>query len=184
MYYLLNGEGWLTAPDVVKGPWTPAQTLPPSIYSLPASANWAEARKHLPGKPAKSAPTVFTTTEPAEMILTDGPPTYLPVNGTRLLHVNNTSSLLFLNTGDGKLYFLVAGRWFRGGSLKGPWSAASADLPLDFAQIADNDPMAFVKANVPGTRPAQDAVLLASIPTSTGWNTAKSQGAVAKFLMF
>ncbi len=170
VYYLLDGEGWLTAPDVVKGPWTPAQTLPPSIYSLPASANWVEARKHLPVKPAKSAPTVFTTTEPAEMILTEGPPTYLPVNGTRLLHVNNTSSLLFLNTGDGKLYFLVAGRWFRGGSLGGPWSAASADLPPDFAQIPDNDPMAFVKANVPGTRQAQDAVLLASIPTSTTVN--------------
>ena len=44
MYYLLNGDGWLAAPDVLKGPWTPAQTLPPSIYSLPANANWAEAR--------------------------------------------------------------------------------------------------------------------------------------------
>ncbi len=167
MYYLLNGDGWLSSPDVLHGPWTPAQALPPSFYSLPASEHWAEARKHLPGNPAKSAPTVFATTEPAEMILTDGPPTYLPVNGTRLLHVNNTSSLLFLNTGDGKLYFLVAGRWFRGGSLNGPWTAASADLPPDFAQIPDNDPMAFVKANVPGTRQAQDAVLLASIPTTT-----------------
>ncbi len=167
MYYLLNGDGWLSSPDVLHGPWTPAQALPPSFYSLPASEHWAEARKHLPGNPAKSAPTVFATTEPAEMILTDGPPTYLPVNGTRLLHVNNTSSLLFLNTGDGKLYFLVAGRWFRGGSLNGPWAAASADLPPDFAQIPDNDPMAFVKANVPGTRQAQDAVLLASIPTTT-----------------
>lgn len=170
MYYLLNGEGWLTTPDVLKGPWMPAQTLPPSIYSLPANETWAEARKHLPGKPATAAPTVFATTEPAELILTDGPPTYLPVNGTRLLHVNNTPSLLFLNTSDGKLYFLVAGRWFRGGSLNGPWTAASADLPPDFAQIPDNDPMAFVKANVPGTRQAQDAVLLASIPTTTTVN--------------
>jgi hypothetical protein len=167
MYYLLNGDGWLTTSDVLKGPWVPAQTLPPSLYSLPALEYWAEARRHLPGKPARVAPTVFVTTQPAEMILTEGPPTYLPVNGTRLLHVNNTTSVLFLNTGDGKLYFLVAGRWFRGGSLNGPWSAASADLPPDFAQIPDNDPMAFVKANVPGTRQAQDAILLASIPTTT-----------------
>jgi hypothetical protein len=27
--------------------------------------------------------------------------------------VNNTTSVLFLHSGDGKLYFLVAGRWFR-----------------------------------------------------------------------
>ncbi len=34
-------------------------------------------------------------------------------------------------------------------------------------QIPDDDPAAFVKASVPGTREAQDAVLLASIPSST-----------------
>jgi hypothetical protein len=169
-YYLLNGEGWLTAPDVLKGPWTPAKTLPPSIYSLPANENWAEARKRLPGKPAKVAPTVFVTTEPAEMILTDGPPTYLPVRGTKLLRVNNTASVLFLHNGDGKLYFLVAGRWFRGGSLDGPWSAASMDLPAEFTQIPDDDPAAFVKSSVPGTREAKDAVLLASIPSTTTVN--------------
>jgi len=169
-YFLLNGEGWLTTTDVTKGPWVPAQTLPPSIYSLPANDNWAEARRRLPGKPAKVTPSVFVTTEPAEMILTDGAPSYLPVRGTRLLRVNNTASVLFLHTGDGKLYFLVAGRWFRGGSLSGPWSAASKDLPPDFAQIPADDAAAFVKASVPGTREAKDAVLLASIPTTTTVN--------------
>ena len=169
-YYLLNGNGWLTAPDVLKGPWTPAKTPPPSIYSLPANENWAEARKHLPGKPAKLAPTVFASTEPAELILTEGPPSYAPVSGTKLLRIANTRNTLFLHTGDGKLYFLVAGRWFRGGSLNGPWSAASTDLPADFAQIPDTDPAAFVKAAVPGTRDAKDAVLLASIPSTTTVN--------------
>lgn len=166
-YYLLHGEGWLSAPDVLKGPWIPARVLPPSIDSLPANENWAEARKRMPGKPAKVAPTVFVTTQPAEMILTDGPPSYMPVRGTRLLRANNTDSVLFLHTGDGKLYFLVAGRWFRGDSLNGPWSAASTSLPPDFAQIPDSDPAAFVRASVPGTREAQDAVLLASIPSTT-----------------
>jgi hypothetical protein len=169
-YYLLNGEGWLTTPDLFKGPWTPATTLPSSLYTLPPNANWAEARSHLPGKAPKLAPTVFATTEPAEMILTDGPITYRPIPTTRLLQVNNTASVLFLDTADGKLYFLVAGRWFRASSLQGPWSAASANLPADFAQIPANDPAAFVKACVPGTREASDAVLLASIPTTTAVN--------------
>lgn len=169
-YFLLNGDGWLTTGDVLNGPWKAAPELPGSLYKLPADDNWAEARQHLPGKAAKVAPVVFVSTTPAELILTDGPPTFMPVQGTRLMHVNNTQSILFLHTGDGKLYFLVAGRWFRGGSLNGPWSAASADLPPDFAQIPDSDPMAFVKASVPGTRDAQDAVLLASIPTTTAVN--------------
>lgn len=166
-YYLLNGEGWLTAPDVLKGPWVPTRTLPPSLYSLPDSENWAEARKRLPGKLARVSPIVFVTTEPAELILTDGAPSYRPVQGTRLLRANNTDSVLFLHSGDGKLYYLVAGRWFRGGGLDGPWSAASQDLPADFALIPDQDPSAFVKASVPGTREAKDAVLLASIPSTT-----------------
>lgn len=170
LYYLLNGDGWLSAPDVLKGPWTPAKSVPPSFYSLPNTENWAEARKCLPGNAAKRAPTVFATTEPAELILTDGTPSYMPVRGTKLLRVNNTESVLFLHSGDSKLYFLVAGRWFRGDSLNGPWTAASKDLPSDFAQIPDNDPAAFVKASVPGTREAQDAVLLASIPTTTTVN--------------
>jgi hypothetical protein len=169
-YYLVNGEGWLSTPDMLKGPWTPASVLPASIYTLPANDNWAEARKRLPGKAAKVAPTVFVTTQPAEMILTDGPPSYLPVRGTKLLRVDNTASVLFLHTGDGKLYFLVAGRWFRGSSVNGPWSAASQNLPADFALIPDDDPAAFVKATVPGTRAAQDAVLLASIPSTTTVN--------------
>lgn len=167
LYYLLNGDNWLNAPDVLKGPWTPARTVPPSFYSLPNTENWAEVRKFLHGKPAKKAPRVFATTEPSELIVTDGALSYMPVRGTKLLRANNTESVLFLHSGDGKLYFLVAGRWFRGDSLDGPWSAASKDLPVDFRQIPDDNPAAYVKASVPGTREAQDAVLLASVPTTT-----------------
>ena len=163
-FYLLNGEGWLTAPDLLQGPWSSAQALPASIESLPSDENWAEARKHLPGKPLKRVPTVFTTTKPAEMILVDGPPNYTTVAGTKLRRVSNTASVLFLHTGENKMYFLVAGRWFRADGLMGPWSVASKDLPADFAQIPDGDPSAFVKASVPGTAEAKDAVLLASIP--------------------
>lgn len=166
-YYLLDEAGWLISPDMVKGPWKAAPGVPASFNSLPEDGNWAEVRQRMPGKPVKDVPTVFVSTSPAELILTDGPPTYTPVRGTQLLRVNNTESVLFLHSGDGKLYFLVAGRWFRGGSLNGPWSAASADLPADFAKIPDDDPDAFVKASVPGTYEAQDAVLLASIPTTT-----------------
>src|SRR5262249_33692767 len=57
--------------------------------------------------------------------------------------------------------------WFRAASLDGPWLAASKDLPPDFARIPDSDPAAFVKASVPGTREASDAVLLASVPSTT-----------------
>ena len=168
-YFLLNQDNWLAAP-AVNGPWTPAQDLPPSLYSLPAHDNWANVRQNLPGKRAKVVPVVFVSTQPAELIVTQGDPSYGPISGTRLMRVVDSDSVLFLNSGDGKFYFLVAGRWFRAASLDGAWSAASSDLPADFARIPDSDPAAFVKASVPGTREAKDAVLLASVPTTTTIN--------------
>jgi len=166
-YFLLNSESWLTTPDVVKGPWTPAGPLPASFSSLPANDNWAEVRRRIPGKSITDAPKVFMTTQPAELIVTKGDPTYDPIDGTKLLRVTNTDSVLFLHTGQKTFYLLVAGRWFRASQLSGPWAAASKDLPADFAHIPSDDPAAFVKASVPGTREAKDAVLLASVPMTT-----------------
>lgn len=166
-YYLLNNDNWLTTTDVLKGPWKPATDLPAGLSSLPADENWADVRRQIPGKRVTNPPLVLVSTEPAELILTQGEPSYSPIPGTKLLRVANTDSALFLNSGDNKHYFLAAGRWFRAASLDGPWSAASSDLPADFAKIPDNDPAAFVKASVPGTTEAKDAVLLASIPSTT-----------------
>jgi hypothetical protein len=111
-------------------------------------------------------PVVFTATEPAEIILTNGAPTFSPIPSTKLLQVRNTDSTLFKDSGDNQFYYLVAGRWFRAASLEGPWSAATTDLPADFGQIPDDNPAAYVKASVPGTRDAEDALLYASIPTT------------------
>jgi hypothetical protein len=166
-YYLLNQESWLTTKDMVSGPWASTATLPAGLSSLPNDDNWANVRKQIPGKPDTNPPDVFVSKEPAELIVTQGEPTYTPIPGTKLLRMTNTDTVMFLNSGDGGYYFLTAGRWFRAASLDGPWSTASNDLPADFSKIPDNDPSAFVKASVPGTTDAKDAVLLASIPITT-----------------
>lgn len=170
-YYLLNNDSWLSAADP-KGPWTTAPQLPQSLSSLPEGESWNRIRQNIPGKPAGIAPMVFVSSAPAEIIVTQGDPTYTPIPGTDLLRVDNTDSVLFRDTADGKLYFLTAGRWFGAASLEGPWAAASKDLPADFARIPDSDPSSVVKASVPGTRDARDAVMLASIPTTTTVSTA------------
>lgn len=166
-YYLLNGTSWLTTTDPLKGPWTGVKRLPAALSSLPENDNWTDVRKNVPGKSAKDVPVVFVTTEPAEMILTKGEPSYSPIPGTRLMRVTNSESVLFLHSGEGQYYLLAAGRWFRTKTLDGPWSAASTDLPTDFAKIPDDNASAFVRASVPGTRDAKDAVMLASVPTTT-----------------
>jgi hypothetical protein len=163
-YYLLNGESWLTSSDPLKQPWTPTRALPRELSRLPADANWEDVRRNIPGKSVAAAPAVFVTTQPAELITTDGDPRYQPIQGTKLLYATNTDDPFFMHTGDQNFYFLVAGRWFRAKSLAGPWTAATKDLPPDFALIPEDHPMEYVLASVPGTEQAKDAVLLATIP--------------------
>jgi hypothetical protein len=163
-YYLLDGSSWLTSPDPLKGPWTAATALPAEFSQLPAGANWDEVLKNLPGQPFQTVPAVLTSTEPAELILTNGPADYTPIPGTRLMYVSNPEMPLFLDLIDGNYYYLVAGRWFRAKDLTGPWSPASADLPAEFAKIPADSPLSYVLASVPKTQEAEDAVLLASVP--------------------
>ena len=161
--YLLNGEGWIVTGDLEKGPWETASTIPSDLWKLPADKNWEDVRGQLPGKQLP-APKVIFSTEPAELIVFDGRPTYESIPGTRLSFLSNTTSSVFFDDRDGKYYFLASGRWFRSDRLEGPWSAATEDLPKDFAKIPRDHAKAEVLASVPGTPEAADAVLLAQVP--------------------
>jgi len=165
-YYMLNGDTWLTTPDLQKGPWTSTKVLPNDLLTLPNDANWDDVRRSFNNPGEKPAPRVIVSYEPAELIVTKGEPAYTPIAGTNLMYVSNTESPLFLHTWERNYYLLSSGRWFRAKSLAGPWGAASADLPGDFQQIPADSPAAYVRASVPGTEEARDAVLIASMPTT------------------
>lgn len=162
-YYLLNNGSWMSAPDPVAGPWTAATSLPADFANLPKDG-WEEVHKNMPLKPAASVPTVFASTQPAELIVTQGPPSYTPISGTSLMYVNNPTMTVFYDVSNSNYYFLVAGRWFSAPTLNGPWAAASASLPPDFARIPPSSPLGYVLVSVPGSQQAQDAILLASVP--------------------
>ena len=171
-YYLRNNDAWLKAADV-KGPWSPAGTLPESFRKLPAEdENWKEVRSSLPGKPiaASAVPKVFTSVRPAELILTAGEPKYVPVQGTSLVWVSNTESDVFRAGAAGATYYLVAGRWFTASDFAGPWSFATPSLPADFKKIPLEHPRSRVLASVPGTDRAAEAVLLAQVPQTARVN--------------
>src|SRR5688500_2537129 len=78
-FYLLKGDSWLMISDLLTGTWSAANKLPSSINSLPKDQNWAEVSQHVPGKPMTRVPTVFVTTNSAELIIIDGPPRYTPI---------------------------------------------------------------------------------------------------------
>lgn len=167
-WYFLNNGIWLAA-AAATGPYKPVGRLPAAFSALPETADFADIRRYVPAHPPKSAdlvPTVFASTQPAEIIVTAGPPKFVPVPGTGLQRVENTESTLFFDPAQGRFYVLFSGRWFSAGGLAGPWAFASDRLPPDFAMIPPDSPDGAVLPSVPGTVAAQEAVLKAQIPTT------------------
>jgi hypothetical protein len=164
-YYLRQERTWLIAPGPT-GPWSPAGSLPESFWNIPDDDNWTEVQESLPGEEINpvDVPRVLVATGPTELILIDGEPQTAVIPDTQLLWVTNTEADLFLHTGESQYYFLAAGRWLRSGTLDGPWTLAGVDLPEAFAAIPTDHPRAYVRASVPGTPEAQEAVMLAQIP--------------------
>jgi hypothetical protein len=171
--YLRHNDSWLQA-AAITGPWTAvAGQLPGSFSKLPADENWKEVKAAVPGRRlnAKTAPRVFVSTQPAELIVLDGPIRYTPVESApNLLWVSNTEADLFRMGKAGDFYFLVAGRWFKAASLDGPWVFATPTLPQDFKRIPIEHPRSRVLASVPGTPQATEAVLLAMLPRTARVN--------------
>lgn len=177
-YYLAYQKGWLKAKDL-KGPWQPTQELPKDMEKLPADQMWGEVKKMVPAPaPSGAVPQVFFSSLPAELILTNGAPVYSKIPGTQLLYVSNTENDVFLDNSTKQLYLLLSGRWFRGQSPEGPWTYAGNDLPADFAKIPPNSPKGAVLASVPGTIQAEDAVMLAQIPTTAVINKKEAEAKV------
>lgn len=166
-YYLFAGQVWMTANNL-KGPWKRAAALPKDMNRLPRIPAWKDLKKVIPPPKVQKAvvPSVYYSTKPADMILFDGPPVYAPIPDTQLVYATNTESPVFVYGARNQVYFLTAGRWFSAQNIYGPWKFATPNLPPDFAKIPPDSPAGSVLASVPGTSEAEDAVLIAQIPTT------------------
>jgi hypothetical protein len=167
-WYLLNNHVWLSGPGA-SGPYTPVGQLPSAFQRLANNSNFPNIRNAIPAIPPKSTeqvPTVFVSTEPADIIVTQGAPQLAPVPGTGLKRVTNTPNALFFDAAQSRYYVLLSGRWFAAPDLNGPWQFATDRLPPDFVLISPDGSSGAVLASVPGTVQAQEAVLRAQIPTT------------------
>ena len=176
-YYLQDDSSWLQASNV-NGPWQPAGTLPASLQGLPATSEWSDVSKNIPGQPwaPSQVPQVFVTSKPAELITLQGPAQLQPIPGTALSWVTNTDSDIFFYAPTSQWYFLVSGRWFSAPSLaNGPWTYATPNLPADFANIPSDSPRAAVLSSVPGTPEANQAVAQAQMPHKADVNIATTK---------
>jgi len=174
-YYLHVYDGWLTATSLA-GPWTLAAMGPlerAAADRVAQSLAKAGTVDLLDGGPkaspkpslADGVPTIFTPTVPSELIVFKGQPDFVPIVGTGLLWASNTTSDVLVDTATNAYYALLAGHWFRGPGLAGPWTfVASNALPAEFAKIPAHSLAGAVLPTVAGTPQAQAAVIENSIP--------------------
>jgi hypothetical protein len=160
----LNG-GWTVAASVPKGADAIAKDLSQkNVVDLMTGPPTSDKPPKTPSLKS-SAPTIVVATQPTELIVTQGVPEWVPLDGTQLLYLKNTTANVFKDLNDQQTYVLSSGRWFRAAQFTGPWTyVAGTALPPDFAKIPDDSPKENVKAAVPGTEQAAEAVIATQIP--------------------
>ena len=167
-FFLRVAGYWATAPGL-QGPWSIAYQAQPVFDQIKQQASHQGGVDLLddddkPG-PYGVLPDIFVSGVPAELLQTDGEPQYAPIQGTRLLYVQNTASDIFFDTADREFYVLVSGRWFHARGVNGPWAYVdSAQLPQDFRRIPEQHVKGAVLVSIAGTPQAEEAMIANSIP--------------------
>lgn len=171
-YYLNAARGVWYQADRALGPYRFEASPPAGIVAMvkPDEAVPAESAAgtagQAPAEPvtAANAPEIVVATEPAELIVTEGPAAFVPLVDD-LLVLQNSEDDVFMHLGSQQYYIVLAGRWYRAKSLNGPWAWQAADqLPPAFADIPQTSDQADSRVYVAGTPEAEEAVLDAQLP--------------------
>ncbi|PWT95442.1 MAG: hypothetical protein C5B52_17795 [Bacteroidetes bacterium] len=164
-FYLYGGKHWYKAPGAT-GPYSMTTNVPSDLNRLESKIN--DAAKNQSTSKEQNDYTisdVIVSTEPAELIQSNGEADFAPIEGTNLLYVKNSDNDIFMDISSQQYYVLLSGRWYKARNLSGKWQFTASDkLPADFAKIPEGSPKDNVLASVAGTLPAKDAVLNAQVP--------------------
>lgn len=170
-YFLNAAKGAWYRASFATGPYRFDSSPPGDIVKMVEDAEAQAAVETRPEDVAErepvtaaNAPEIVVTTQPAELIVTDGPADFVPLVDD-LLVLKNSDDDVFMDVGEQKYYIVLAGRWYRADSLDGPWEFRAADaLPSAFAEIPIDSDQADSRVYVAGTPEAEDAVLDAQVP--------------------
>lgn len=175
-FYLRGSGMWFTSGDI-GGQWKVTTDLPAEVAKVSQELEQEEAAQAAEQAQDAAAlgvavdadeplPGIIVSTVPAELFVTAGAPDLAPVTGTQLLYVRNTESDVLLDIASQQYYLLISGRWYRAKSLEADtWQFVPfTELPADFANIPADSDMATVRASVPGTDEAQEALLGTHVP--------------------
>lgn len=163
---LYAGGNWYSSSSVT-GNWNSSRRMSSKVKKVNEAIKKQE-KENNNGEEITVTPKlteIIVTTEPTELIQTDGEPEYKAVAGTSLLYVSNSPNEIFKDVNSQKTYILIAGRWYNSPDINGPWTYVPSDkLPEDFAMIPKGSDKDKVLSNVAGTEAAEDARISAAVP--------------------
>jgi len=169
-YYLNAAEDVWYKAGAATGPWEFDANPPGDISSMVDQEEAGQVDGEVDGEAADekitaaNAPEIVVSTEPAELIVSEGEPDFEPLVDD-LLVLKNSQSDIFMHVSAQDYYIVLSGRWFRAKSLEGPWTFNAADeLPDAFNNIPTDSRQAESRVYVAGTDEAREAVMDAQIP--------------------
>ena len=164
-FYLRLMDGWMESSNL-NGPWAIAgQTSPDLRKALENNSKNGSEPSLAEAIRQNAVPSILVSTQPAELLQTQGDPQVASIEGTELLYVINTENDIFVHTPSQDHFILLSGRWFKAQSMMGPWQYVNGEkLPADFAKIPATHQKAAVLVSVPGTPQAKEALIANAIP--------------------
>ena len=177
-YWLNGGTSWFSSKDI-KGDWQMEAKAPRIVDRAYQEDLKAVDGVEIEPEAAQTnvVPKIILATEPTELIVSMGKPRFSQVPDSQLLYMTNTEDDVFLDIANMSYYVLLSGRWFKSGSMEGPWQYVPGDgLPNEFAAIPEDWEKSNVLPFVAGTAEADQALADAAIP-----QTAAIKRSEAKF---
>jgi hypothetical protein len=152
-YYVLVSGRWFDSPALV-GPWNfvpndrlpsdfahiPPQSLAGAV--LPTVAGTPQAREAAISNSIPQTATIRLDHGPTFTPNFDGPPQYLPIDGTPLSYVANSSEPV-IQVAPNVYFAVVAGVWFTSAQITGPWIIATS-VPTLIYTIPPASPLYYV----------------------------------------
>ena len=168
VYYMYGGGLWFSSDNVLEG-WEYNSNVPGKVSRI-MKKHARDLYDSMQNEQFQSriVPDIIVTTEPAELISTNGKPKFVLIPNTNLGYAENSDAELFRDLNSNRFYALFSGRWFVSDKLEGNWQyVAQGKLPKDFANIPETHDKSNVLVSVPGTKAAINAVRDAQVPNIT-----------------
>jgi hypothetical protein len=152
-YYVLISGRWFDA-AALTGPWSFVSNdrLPSDFAHIPPRSPAGAVLPTVAGTPQAQEAAISnsipqTATVPLDHGPTftpnfDGPPQYLPIEGTPLSYVANSSEPV-IQVAPNVYYAVVAGVWFTSAQVTGPWIIATS-VPTPIYEIPPTSPLYYV----------------------------------------